>query len=66
MKSEKGEVKLEVIITIILLIIFGGICIFMLTGDNGIFVPEKYEIINNNETTVNDTIDKDKLQEPVG
>lgn len=65
MKSEKGEVKLEVIITIILLIIFGGICIFMLTGDNGIFVPEKYEVINNNETTENNTIDDEKT-EPVG
>ena len=65
MKSEKGEVKLEVIITIILLIIFGGICIFMLTGDNGIFVPEKYKVINNNETTENNTIDDEKT-EPVG
>ena len=56
MKSEKGEVTIHLIVGGIIFIVFIGICIFMLTGENGIFVPKK-EKIQNDEITNNTTIE---------
>lgn len=56
MKSEKGEVTIHLIVGGIIFIVFIGICIFMLTGENGIFVPKR-DKIENNEITNNTTIE---------
>ena len=56
MRSEKGEVTIHLIVGGIIFIVFIGICIFMLTGENGIFVPKR-DKIQNNEITTNNTID---------
>ena len=55
MKNERGEITIPAILTTIVLIVLAGICIFMLTGENGLFVPKRYEqndntVINSNET----------------
>lgn len=50
MKNNKGEISIPMIITGIILIILGGIIIFMLTGENGLFVLKGSEsTINRNE-----------------
>ena len=50
MKNNKGEISIPMIITGIILIILGGIIIFMLTGENGLFVLKGSEsAINRNE-----------------
>ena len=60
MKDNRGEISIQMIITVIVLIILGGICIFMLTGDNGLFVPREdgnqviTENSTNNQNAVND------------
>ena len=55
MKNNKGAISIEMILTVIVLIVLGGICIFMLTGDNGLFVPveneQRQEEKNNIDTT---------------
>jgi len=56
MKSEKGEVTIHLIVGGIIFIVFIGICIFMLTGENGIFVPKR-DKIQNDEITNNTTIE---------
>lgn len=59
MKNNKGQITIMMIVTVIVLIILGGICIFMLTGDNGLFVPKKDEAENEtpkNEITTNNTL----------
>lgn len=56
MKSEKGEITIHLIVGGIIFIVFIGICIFMLTGENGIFVPKR-DKIQNNEITNNTTIE---------
>lgn len=56
MKSEKGEITIHFIVGGIIFIVFIGICIFMLTGENGIFVPKR-DKIENNEITNNTTIE---------
>ena len=53
MKSERGEISIPTILTVIVFIILAGICIFMLTGENGLFVPKRYEENVNNNNTVN-------------
>lgn len=57
MSNDKGEISIPTILTVIILIILGGICIFMLTGENGLFVPKRYEqnIENNIVNTENET-----------
>lgn len=51
MKNNRGAISIEMILTIIVILVLGGICIFMLTGDNGIFVPkEEKQIQETNET----------------
>lgn len=48
MKNNRGEISILMIITIISLIIFGGICIFMLTGENGLFIEKEQTNIQQN------------------
>ena len=62
MKNNRGEISILMIITVICLIVFGGICIFMLTGENGLFIEKGKEQTNNSvETNVqesaNNTVD---------
>ena len=62
MKNNRGEITIGMIITVIILIILGGICIFMLTGENGIFVPKRDKVIvNTNNENINDTTDNQLL-----
>lgn len=56
MKSEKGEITIHFIVGGIIFIVFIGICIFMLTGENGIFVPKR-DNVQNNEITNNTIIE---------
>ena len=65
MKSEKGEVTIHLIVGGIIFIVFIGICIFMLTGENGIFVPKR-DKIQNNEITNNTTVEKNYIQDQNG
>jgi hypothetical protein len=39
MRNDRGEISIPTILIGIILIVLAGICIFMLTGENGIFVP---------------------------
>ena len=57
MKSNKGEISVELLITIIVLIVLGGICIFMLTGDNGLFIPKEYEVHEEKTNNVSNEIE---------
>lgn len=57
MKSEKGEVTIDLVVGAIIFIVFIGVCIFMLTGENGIFVPKRNNV-ENDEITTNNTIDE--------
>ena len=43
MKDNRGEITIMMIIIGIVLIILVGICIFMLTGENGLFVLKSEE-----------------------
>ena len=54
MKNNRGAISIEMIITVIVLIILAGISIFMLTGENGLFVPKnnQEQTQNTNNTTV--------------
>lgn len=49
MKNNKGQITIMMIVTVIVLIIVVGVCIFMLTGENGLFIPKGYR--KENETT---------------
>lgn len=49
MKEDRGEISIMMIVVVIVLIIFGAICIFMLTGENGLFIPKRLE--QNKENT---------------
>lgn len=72
MKDNRGEITIMMIITVIVLIILGGICIFMLTGENGLFIPKGEEqnvqqdnnSINTNvqEEETNNTVNADEQQ----
>ena len=67
MKSEKGEITIHFIVGGIIFIVFIGICIFMLTGENGIFVPKRDKIESNeitNNTTIenNDSVEKNEIK----
>ena len=55
MKDNRGQISIVMIITVICLIIFGGICIFMLTGENGLFVLKGQEVQNKNEVVNQNT-----------
>ncbi len=56
MKSNRGEITIQLVIMVIALIILGGVCVFMLTGENGLFVPKGQEPVNaNNTSTTNQT-----------
>ena len=57
MKNNRGEISIKMIITVISLIIFGGICIFMLTGDNGLFIPKEYEVHEEKTNNVSNEIE---------
>ena len=48
MKDNRGEISIMMIITVISLIVFGAICIFMLTGDSGLFIPKSQEKVTEN------------------
>lgn len=73
MKDNRGEITIMMVITGIVLIILGGICIFMLTGEDGFFVPrrdvvenetvENNNTLNNNETNENNTVDTNQTQD---
>lgn len=70
MKDNRGEITIMMIIIVIVLIILGGICIFMLTGENGLFIPksEEQNIQQNNIDTnvqdeeTNNTVDTNEQQ----
>ena len=66
MRNERGEISIPTILIVIILIIIGGICVFMLTGEDGLFIPKRYEQNinqNQNENTENNTLtDKDETQ----
>ena len=50
MKNNRGAISIEMIITVIVIIVLVGIAIFMLTGENGIFVPkDKENAVTTNE-----------------
>lgn len=40
MKNNRGAISIEMIITVIVIILLVGVTIFMLTGENGLFVPK--------------------------
>lgn len=54
MRNDRGEITIPMVIAGIVTIVIVGICIFMLTGENGLFVlktennRQKDEIITNN------------------
>lgn len=58
MKDNRGEITIPFVITGIVLIIIAGICIFMLTGENGLFVPRGYESESENEIVNNTTVNE--------
>ena len=60
MKSDRGEITIPMVITGIVLIIMVGICIFMLTGENGLFVPRTENKTQENEIVTNNTIDSEE------
>lgn len=60
MKDNRGEITIPMIITGIVLIIIVGICIFMLTGENGLFVPRTENESQENEIITNNTTDLDE------
>lgn len=62
MKDNRGEISIMMIITVICLIIFGGICIFMLTGENGLFIPKRQEIENKNEIVNENTTNTNQAE----
>ena len=51
MKNNKGAISIEMIITVIVILVLLGICVFMLTGEEGIFVPKKDEQVQENNIT---------------
>ena len=53
MKNNRGEISIPLILTVIVLIIFGAICIFMLTGENGLFVFKSNQREQNNSVVTN-------------
>ena len=53
MKNDRGEISIPQIIIVIVLIVLVGVCIFMLTGENGLFVPKGYEPQENLNNVVN-------------
>ena len=55
MKDNRGEISIQLVITIIILIVMAGICIFMLTGEDGLFVPKKDDEIIINNVNTNET-----------
>jgi len=66
MKNNKGEISIELIATVIVLIVLAAICIFMLTGDSGLFVPkgEEQNIQTNNTVDTNNNTN-DEIVVPV-
>ena len=67
MKDNRGEISIQMIITMIVVLVMAGICVFMLTGEDGLFVPKKdneitNNILNTNEIT-NNTVDTNETQE---
>jgi len=71
MKNNRGAISIEMIITVIVMILLAGICIFMLTGENGLFVPKDNENnaitneINNNVQEPNTNNSENALTVPV-
>ena len=63
MKNNRGEITIMMVITVIVLIILGGICIFMLTGENGIFVPKRDAETTNNTINETNTTNQNEIQE---
>lgn len=57
MKNNRGEVTIMMVITVIVLIILGGVCIFMLTGEDGIFVPRRDVVENDNTVNNKDQVE---------
>ena len=69
MKNDRGEISIPTILIVIVLIVIGGVCIFMLTGEDGVFVPKRYEqntnqnqIENTTESENNSVTDKDETR----
>ncbi len=55
MKNDRGEITIPQIIFVIVLIVLVGVCIAMLTGENGLFVPKGYNQNADNSTNTNTT-----------
>lgn len=62
MKNNRGEITIMMIVTVIVLIILGGVCIFMLTGENGLFVPKNQE---QNVQETNNTVNANNVQNEI-
>ncbi len=54
MNSNRGEISIQLIITMIVILVMAGICVFMLTGEDGLFVPKKDNEITNNTVNTNE------------
>jgi len=59
MKNNKGEITIPLVVIVIVIIIIGAICIFMLTGENGLFILKEYEV---NQDTTNNTVNTNQVQ----
>lgn len=60
MKDNRGEITIPMILTGIILIVVVGICIFMLTGENGLFVLRTEKESQENQIITNNTINSDE------
>lgn len=60
MKNERGEITIQMVVIGIILIVLVGVCIFMLTGENGLFVLKTQNNEPKNEIITNQTINSDE------
>jgi len=70
MKNNRGAISIEMIITVIVIMVLVGVAIFMLTGENGLFVPKDKEntvttneLKEQNETENENTVINNETQE---
>lgn len=60
MKNNRGEITIPMILTGIILIVAVGICIFMLTGENGLFILNTEKESQENQLITNNTTNSDE------
>lgn len=67
MKNNKGAISIEMIVTVIVIIVLVGIAIFMLTGENGVFVPNNQEnTVTTNEVKEQNAVNTNEVQDAQG